>query len=223
MPLPKLDYSKVQSILVTPVGDYVGTEVDYKSGQHRHYDLLMTDLPNLVTACQEAHLTLNGLCDDCGQVFPTTSHRYGDTPLALCDACLTRLSPQPAEPQPPEGATWCEWCGERPARPHEPCDVCPKLDAQPAQPASPSIALSEILGLTSEQAQHLQGVDRLNFWRAGSLQCQANHGSRGVKLPCPQAVISDVDLTQFFRSWGWEQVSTPKLYFRPTASSLVRL
>ncbi|GIK43780.1 MAG: hypothetical protein BroJett011_76130 [Chloroflexota bacterium] len=135
---------------------------------------------------------------------------------------------------------WCDWCGERPAAPGEPCDVCRKLGAGPAfryeqtgkgQPAPEStpepetvafISLVEMLGLTPEQAKHLEGVDRLNFWRNGSLNVQAQHGCRGIKLACPAAKITDVDLVLFFLAWGWEQLGQ-KLYFKPNAASLVRI
>lgn len=94
---------------------------------------------------------------------------------------------------------------------------------RPAQAASEPNTLVQMLALTPEQAKHLEGCDRLNFWRNGSLHVQVNHGGRGIKLTCPQAIISDSDLTMFFLSWGWQQVSLGKLYFKPTASSLVRL
>lgn len=89
-------------------------------------------------------------------------------------------------------------------------------------PASNPNALVEMLGLSPEQAKHLEGADRINFWRNGSLHLQANHGSRGVKLACPKAVVTDADLVLFFLSWGWQQLGT-KLYFKPNAASLIRL
>jgi hypothetical protein len=132
---------------------------------------------------------------------------------------------------------WCDWCGERPAAPGQPCDVCHKLGADPDRmeeqtgiapqpaatptPESPN-ALVTMLALTPEQAKHLEGADRLNFWRNGYLNVQANHGNRGVKLACPKAVVTDAALVELFLSWGWQQLGT-KLYFKPNGSSLVQL
>ncbi|MBE7473142.1 MAG: hypothetical protein DPW09_36200 [Anaerolineae bacterium] len=132
------------------------------------------------------------------------------------------------QPQPPDGAIWCDWCGERPALPGEPCEHCRKLGAEPehleeqtGQTESPN-ALVAMLGLSPEQAKHLEGADRLNFWRNGSLNVQIQHGSRGVKVACPKAVVTDADLVMFFLSWGWQQLGD-KLYFKPNGASLVRL
>ncbi|MBE7553168.1 MAG: hypothetical protein HS126_19025 [Anaerolineales bacterium] len=84
------------------------------------------------------------------------------------------------------------------------------------------VALVEMLGLTPDQAKHLAGAERLNFWRNGCLNVQVQHGCRGTKLACPQAKVTDADLVLFFLSWGWEQLGQ-KLYFKPNAASLVRL
>ncbi|MCK6625537.1 MAG: hypothetical protein L6R45_10220 [Anaerolineae bacterium] len=89
-------------------------------------------------------------------------------------------------------------------------------------PESNPNALVAMLGLSPEQAKHLEGVDRINFWRNGTLHLQANRGSRGIKLACPTAVITDADLIMLFLSWGWRQLGD-KLYFKANESSLVRL
>ncbi|MBE7474315.1 MAG: hypothetical protein HS114_34730 [Anaerolineales bacterium] len=94
------------------------------------------------------------------------------------------------------------------------------LEPEPA-PQSPD-ALAQVLGLNPEKAKHLEGADRINFWRNGSLHLQANWGSRGIKLACPTAVITDADLVMLFLSWGWQQLGD-KLYFKANESSLVRL
>lgn len=201
--MPRIDYSKVQNLSVE--GNTLN--VWYKSGAFRQFGV--SDLAAIKAQAEAAGKTIHGLS-------------------------------QPQEPQLPQGAVWCDWCSERPALAGEPCDVCRKLGADPhfryeqtgkGQPAPEStpepetvafVALVEMLGLTSEQAKHLEGVDRLNFWRNGSLNVQAQHGCRGTKLACPNAKVTDADLVLFFLAWGWEQLGQ-KLYFKPNAASLVRL
>lgn len=100
------------------------------------------------------------------------------------------------------------------------CDT--RRGAPQPEPESNPNTLVAMLGLSPEQSKHLEGVDRINFWRNGSLHLQANHGSQGVKLACPNAVVSDADLVLFFLSWGWQQLGN-KLYFKPNAAALVRL
>jgi hypothetical protein len=107
----------------------------------------------------------------------------------------------------------------------EPALIALRLAALPVlqpQPTSNPNTLVAMLGLSPEQAKHLEGIDRINFWHNGTLHLQANHGSRGVKLACPKAVVTDADLVLFFLSWGWQQLGT-KLYFKPNDASLVRL
>jgi hypothetical protein len=94
------------------------------------------------------------------------------------------------------------------------------LEPVVSQPAGN--VLVEMLGLSPDQATRLQGADRLNFWRNGSLSVQIQHGTRSVKVVCPKAVITDAQLIEHFAAWGWQQLSG-KLYFRCTPASLVQL
>lgn len=98
-----------------------------------------------------------------------------------------------------------------PASQPEPVSVEVRLDA-----------LSEMLRLNPEQAKHLEGASRLNFWHNGSLNVQVQHGSRGIKLACPKAVVTDADLIEFFAAWGWKRING-NLYFQWTPASLVQL
>lgn len=237
---PKINFSKVQSLLVAPLGDGIGVQVTYKSQQRRGYTFGPDELGlgDLVVAARKAGIEIIGLCQKCESAFPTTSYLYVDTPLAVCDSCYAELKAQ--EPQPPEGGVWCDWCNERPAAPGEPCDVCRKLGADPAfryeqtgkgEPAPEStpepemvafISLAEMLGLAGEQAQQLEGTTRLNFWRNGSLNVQVEHGCRATKIKLPSAVVTDAQLDNFFAAWGWQKLGQ-KPYYKPTAASLVRI
>jgi hypothetical protein len=200
-----INFSKVQSIhILAPQPGYTSATavVTYKSGQKRNHSIASDAQDStLISQAREAGIPVTGF-----------------------DPFIN----------------WCDWCGERPAAPGEPCDVCHKLGADPAfryeqtgkgQPAPEStpdpttagfVALVEILGLAPEQAKHLEGAERLNFWRNGSLNVQVQHGCRGTKLACPKAVVTDADLVEFFAGWGWQQLGT-ELYFKPNAASLVQL
>jgi hypothetical protein len=83
-------------------------------------------------------------------------------------------------------------------------------------------ALAQMLVLSTEQAKALKGTTRLNFWRNGSLNVQVEHGSKSVKFACRQAVATDAQIADLLLSWGWQQLGH-KLYFKPNASSIVRL
>lgn len=204
MSTPQINLSKVQSLAVIAADDGFVVQAVYKSGLKRGFTY-GNDEPGLDALFAEAIST---------------------------GVTVTPLNGQPQPPQPPDGAVWCQWCGERPAAPGQPCDVCQKLGAEPEHlseqtgqadaPVSNPNTLVQMLGLNPEQAKHLEGVNRLNFWRNGSLHLQANHGSRGIKLSCPKATVTDAQLVEFFASWGWQQLGA-KPYFKSTPASLVRL
>jgi hypothetical protein len=230
---PKLNYSKVQSLTVTPMRTGIGVQVLYKSQQRRDYTYGPDELGlgDLIVAARKAGVTISGLCQKCESTFPTTSYLYVDTPLAVCDACYAAMKAQ--EPQPPDGAIWCQLCGEHPALPGAPCDVCAKMGATSEhiepEPASDEVAqrgqpntLAAMLGLTHDQAESFKGTDRLNFWRNGCLNVQVQHGCRATKIKLPNAVVTDAQLDDFFAAWGWQKLGQ-KPYFKPTAASLVRI
>jgi hypothetical protein len=198
MSTPRIDLSKVKTLGV----EGATLNVWYHSGAFRQFENV--DLAALKAKADPAGKTIHG---------------YGDQPTL------------------PDDAVWCAWCDERPSVVGVPCHICQSLGADPehieeqtGQPAPPiempfgpaAHNLVALLGLTPEQAKHLEGASRLNFWRNGCLNIQVQHGSRGVKFACPQATASDADLTMLFLSWGWQHLA-PKLYFRPTAESSVWL
>lgn len=200
-----INLSKVQSIrILPPASGYQSATavVTYKSGQQRRHSIASDDgSSTLLSQAREAGIPITG---------------YGPF------------------------IDWCDWCGERPAAPGEPCDVCRKLGADPAfryeqtgkgKPAPESqpdpttvgfVALAEMLGLAGEQAQLLEGTDRLNFWRNGCLNVQVQHGCRATKIKLPNAVVTDQQLDDFFAAWGWQKLGQ-KPYYKPTDASLIRI
>lgn len=101
------------------------------------------------------------------------------------------------------------------------CDTCAAEAQSDPAPESPN-ALAAMLALTPEQTKHLEGAERLNFWRNGSLNVQVQHGCRATKVKLPNTVVTDVQLDEFFAAWGWQKIGQ-KPYYRPTAASLVRI
>jgi hypothetical protein len=107
----------------------------------------------------------------------------------------------------------------------DPALIALRLAALPQpdlQPVAASNTLVDMLRLSPQYARHLEGADRLNFWRNGTLNVQVQHGNRSIKLRCPEAVVTDAQLVEHFTTWGWQQLSG-KLYFRSNSASLVQL
>jgi hypothetical protein len=233
-PPMSINFSKVRSLTIVATDDGFVAQLTYKSGRRRGMTFERNEpVDQLIAQAQQAGVELIPLpnepqllegaiwCEWCGE-RPTA-------PGVPCDACrkpgttLDDLAEQLRESGiiPPHAFGECvEFMGE-------PCDRClietdKAVVVDAPKPATSPNALVEILALTPDQAKHLAGAERLNFWRNGSLHVQVQHGNRGIKLPCPGAIVTDAQLNELFTTWGWTQVNN-KPYYRCTPNSVVRL